>query len=417
MPEVDVIALRREIHAHPELMFLEVGTSALVRELLEGWGWTIRSGPEVVDLATAADVVDDASLDDAVAAALAAGRDPQIVARVRAEGTALIATLTGARDGIHTAFRFDMDALPMAESTASGHLPAREDFASGYPGRMHACAHDGNVAVGLALAAALSDRDFPGTVSLVFQPAEEGVRGAEAMLAAAPLTGVDRMIGLHLGNSQPVGQVAGSAVELLATAKLRVEYTGLSAHAGSAPEKGRNALLAGATAVLGIHGLPRFGDDITRVNVGTMRAGDASNIVPAAAELGVELRAGTGETLDELLRRARLVLTAAAEMHECEVRIVPVGSATSFEPDAAALDQVLDAAAAAGATDLVRTRVLGASDDFSLFARDVQSRGGTAAFVLVGGGNRAPHHHPEFDIDEACLPLAVSVLENLVCAG
>jgi aminobenzoyl-glutamate utilization protein A len=416
-PDVDVVALRREIHAHPELMFLEVGTSALVRERLAALGWAIRGGPDVIDLASAADVLDEAALDDAAAEALAAGRDPRLVAQARTEGTALIATLAGTRAGIHTAFRFDMDALPMAESTASDHAPAREGFASRYPGRMHACAHDGNVAVGLALAAALSDRDFPGTVSLVFQPAEEGVRGAAAMLSAARLDGVDRMIGLHLGNSQPTGQVAGSAVDLLATAKLRVEYTGLSAHAGAAPETGRNALLAGATAVLGIHALPRFGGDITRVNVGTMHAGDASNIVPATARLGVELRAGTGETLDELLRRARLVLTSAADMQECAVSIDSVGSATSFDPDDAAVDAVLAAAAEAGATDLVRTRPLGASDDFSLFARDVQSRGGTAAFVLVGGGNRAPHHHPRFDIDEACLPLAVAVLERLVCTG
>ncbi|WGD36969.1 amidohydrolase [Lysinibacter sp. HNR] len=414
---VDVIALRRELHAHPEIAFLEIGTSVLVREHLATHGWAVRSGPEVIDLESVAGAPDAAALDRAAAEAIAAGRNPELVARVRAEGTALIAILEGKRPGPHTAFRFDMDALPLEEATGDSHPPACEGFRSRYPGRMHACAHDGNVAVGLALAARLADRDFTGTVTLVFQPAEEGVRGAAAMLAAAPLTGVERFFGLHLGNSMPSGQVAGSAVGLLATAKLMARFTGRDAHAGSAPEQGRNALLAGATAALNLHALPRFAGDLTRVNVGTLAAGSALNVVPSSAELGVELRAGRGETLDELLRRVRVILAAAAEMQECDLVIEQAGMATSITPDESAIDEVEAAARALGVEDFVRTRVLNASDDFSLFARDVQSRGGTAAFVLVGGANSAPHHHPEFDIDERSLPLAVELLERLVRVG
>lgn len=413
-PNDGLVALRRELHRRPETAFLEIGTSALIRELLAPTPWEVSTGPEVIDLASVVDHPTSTESDEAAAEALAAGRDPELVAAVRSEGTAVVATLTGDRPGPRVALRFDMDALALDESSDDTHLPAREGFSSRSAGRMHACGHDGHVAVGLTLAKRLADRDFSGSVTLIFQPAEEGTRGAAAMLAAPWTMHADRLFGLHLGNSMPVGRVAGSGVGLLATSKLRAEIAGVPAHAGSAPEQGRNALMAAAHAVLGVQGISRFGDDMTRVNVGTLSAGTAANVIAAHAVLGIEVRAGRAETLNELHRRVAVVVGAAAAMQECESSLVTCGTATSLTPDDDAIDLVLAAAARERVSDVVRTHPLGASDDFSLLARETQAHGGITAFALVGGGNAFPHHHPRFDIDERCLPVALNVLENLV---
>jgi aminobenzoyl-glutamate utilization protein A len=251
---------------------------------------------------------------------------------------------------------------------------------------------------------------------MLFQPAEEGVRGAAPMVAAGACDGVDALLAIHLGFGLPSGALAAAATELIATSKFVVRFTGRAAHAAKAPEQGRNALLAAATAAVNLHALPRFSGAVTRVNVGRLQAGAAANVIAEHAELAYETRADTAEVAEELQRRAVLVVRAAAAMYEVEVDQVRTGYATAATTD----PEVIAALTAAGGDQLPQVRPrhpLGASDDASLLMQAVQQAGGVAGYAIVGSDGPGPHHSPHFDVDEAVLPLAVSWLERLVRAG
>ncbi|KAA9150263.1 amidohydrolase [Amycolatopsis acidicola] len=410
---MDLVSLRRDIHAHPEPAFCELRTAALVLSQLRMLPVRLRTGAEAIRLEGIPAYPDEPTLREFAELAVANGADHTDIQTLAAQGTAVIADMEGTRPGPVWALRFDMDALPVAEAEDGGHFPATSGFGSAYPGFMHACGHDGHVAIGLALAERLADRDFPGTVRFLFQPAEEGGRGARAMLAAGAVDGVDRFVAVHLGLDLPAAKVAAGITGIFATTKMRARFTGVAAHAAAAPQDGRNALLAAATAVLGIHSLPRFSTADTRVNVGTLHAGGGVNIVPALAELTCEARSRDGAVNADLTERVKRVLRGAAEAQGVEVEIEETGGSTSLNCDDALLDAVLAAAGSRG-HEAVRLHEMGGSDDASLFAEAVQRAGGLATYTVVGGSNPAPHHNPRFDVDEAALPVAVDVLEALI---
>lgn len=409
---LDVVALRRLFHAHPETAFTELWTSTTIAARLRELGYTVTSGPAATDLSGTAALPTESERSAAAARALAWGADPAGVHEIAAGHTGVVADLAGDRPGPVVAFRFDIDALPLAESRRSGHRPFAGGFASSSPGVMHACGHDGHIAAGLDLARRLADRRFPGSVRLIFQPGEEGGRGARAMLAAGVADRVDRLYALHVGLGLDVGTVAAATIGFFANSKLRVTWSGVQAHAAAAPEAGRHALLAAATATLGLHALPRFSAADTRVNVGVLSGGTAPNIVPSHAEMLLELRATDGAVCEELDRRARAVLDAAGAAHGVTVGVESIGAATTAPCDTDAVTRVVAAAKGVPAVTGIRTRhQAGVSDDATWLMRAVQDAGGIATYLTVGCSSPAPHHNPEFDIDERCLPIAADVLE------
>ncbi|MDQ4007766.1 MAG: peptidase dimerization domain-containing protein, partial [Actinomycetota bacterium] len=227
------------------------------------------------------------------------------------------------------------------------------------------------------------------------------------------LAGVDRFLALHLGLGYECCHVVGGAVGAFATTKLRARFTGTASHAAAAPEQGRNALAAAAAGTLAVLGQPRWAGTDTRVNVGTLHAGDNVNIVPAWAELTAETRALDAQVQTELTGRVERALHGAADTYGCSVQVVHTGGSTTMDSD-----EGLAQAVCASATDLGGTAQtfgdMPGSDDASLFMADVQSRGGTAAYVLVGADNPAPHHNPAFDVDERALGFSVDLLESVL---
>jgi aminobenzoyl-glutamate utilization protein A len=413
---VDVVELRRDLHQRPELGFTEIITAARVIAELDAAGWPLRYGADAIDVDGLPGLPSAALLDDAVRRARDHGVDAALAEALSGGRTAVVAELAGSAPGPLVALRFDMDALPIDESGEAGHYPADGKFRSQYPGIMHACGHDGHVAIGIALARRLADRNFPGRVRMLFQPAEEGVRGARGMVRAGTVDGVDQLYVVHLGCDLPVGTVAPSSDGRLATTKLRARFTGRASHAAMAPEQGRNALLAAASAALGLHALPRFAGADTRINVGRLVAGAAAtNIIPADAEMLLEVRATDGAVNDELERRARNVLVSSASSYEVDVMVEETGRATTAPGDRAAV-HAFEAAAETvpGVTAIHRGPAQVGSDDATLFMNAVQAAGGIATYGLVGAGNPAPHHSPRFDIDERSLPLAVDLLDRLI---
>ena len=417
---LDVVALRRDFHRHPETAFTEIRTVAKVAEVLTDLGLQPLLGEQVMRRQDVVDYPSEEQLDAAAEQASATGAEDSWVSRVRQDGTALVVDLPGSRPGPTWALRCDTDALPIAESDAAGtddspgHFPAVHGFASAFPGAMHACGHDGHTAIGLALAERLRrDPDFPGTVRLLFQPAEEGGRGAASMLAAQAADGVDRFLALHLGLGYRCCHVVGGAVGAFATTKLRARFTGVASHAAASPQEGRNALAAAAAATLAVLGQPRWSTSDTRVNVGTLHAGDNVNIVPAWAELTAETRALDAGVQAELTERVVRALHGAADTYGCRAEVVHTGGSTTLASDEELAQVVCRCATALGGTAQTFGDMPG-SDDASLFMAEVQRRGGTAAYVIVGADNSAPHHNPAFDVDERALGFSVDLLESLL---
>ncbi len=141
-----------------------------------------------------------------------------------------------------------MDALDLNEQHDDSHRPHRDHFASCNAGMMHACGHDGHTAIGLGLAHVLKQyaAQLNGVIKLIFQPAEEGTRGARAMVAAGVVDDVDYFTAIHIGTGVPAGTVVCGGDNFMATTKFDVQFSGVAAHAGGKPEDGRNALLAAA---------------------------------------------------------------------------------------------------------------------------------------------------------------------------
>jgi len=409
---MDVVERRRLLHRRPEVGFCEFLTSSLVIAELSRWGYDVQWGSAAADLSAVRGLPEPEELVRASERAVVHGADPRLVEQLGDGGTAVVARLQGSRPGPVTALRFDMDALPLSESEDCGHAPARLGFRSEHAGEMHACGHDGHVAIGLALAERLADGDFAGQVRLVFQPAEEGGRGAAPLVAAGACADVDRLVCLHLGLNLPVGSVAAGSRGFFANSKVRAVLSGAPAHAAAAPEHGRNALLAAATAALNIHALPRFSTADTRVNVGALRAGTAANIIAADAQMMIETRATDGEVNLELTRRVHRVLEHAAAMQEVQVRVEDIGGATTVACDPDLVARVRRAAHALP-DDLAITddHDVKVSDDATLLMHAVQAGGGLATYVVVGASSPAPHHSATFDIDERSLPLSVDLLE------
>lgn len=410
----DVVALRRRIHAHAEPGFLEYRTAATVIESLQAFGVPYRSGREAMDLSAVAVKPSHDEHQEWAELAISAGVPRDLVDFFRDEGTAVVAELSGNRPGPVWGLRMDMDALPVEEESEEIHVPHQLGFGSRTP-YMHACAHDGHTAVGIALASRLADGDFPGTVRILFQPAEEGVRGARPMIAGGAVEGIDVMLALHLGGDQPVGTVIGGTVGMMGTTKWQANFTGEPAHAAAAPEAGRNALAAAAQATLGILGMTRFSTTDTRVNVGTFNAYGSANIIPAAASITYETRANENAVLEEMNRRTAALVNGAAHMYDVKVEAAVYGEAATSSPDREVVEHIGAAAEKVpGVTEFVPIQdgVRG-SDDAHLMIQAVQAAGGTGSYIWVGADNPAPHHHHRFDIDEAALDVALDLLEAI----
>ena len=194
-------AWRRDFHHFAESGWVEFRTAAKVAETLDSLGYALAMGRDVVDAESRMGLPDEATLAREFARARAQGAPEKWLAPFEGGFTGIVATLNTGRPGPTLAFRVDMDALDLSEALDDSHRPFRDGFASCNPGMMHACGHDGHTTIGLGLAQVLKqyEAQLNGTIKLIFQPAEEGTRGARAMVAAGALDGVDYFTAIHIG--------------------------------------------------------------------------------------------------------------------------------------------------------------------------------------------------------------------------
>ena len=372
----ELVAARRDIHKHPELGFEEVRTQAKVKAWLQRFGYQPQTSATT---------------------GLVADLHPE---RHRTERT--------------IALRADLDALPMTETT---DLPYR----SVHDGRAHKCGHDGHTAIMLGVAAVLAKHreHLPGNVRLVFQPAEEGVRGggAKVMVEEGVLEGVSEAYGLHNWPGFPKGQVHVRPGPVMAQVHtFDIVIRGLGGHA-SQPQKCRDPIVAGAHLVTAVQSIVSRGlgyDGGAVVSVCRFDAGRTHNVIPSQAHLTGTIRTFDPLHTQRVLERFREITQGTATMFGVDVSFeVEVGYPVLVNAQQCA-DAVSRVAKAAGAKDVSPHDLpLGAAEDFAYFAQRVPS----AYFFLGAGraGETTPGcHHPDFDFDDELIPLGMRVFLGVV---
>lgn len=373
-----LIAVRREVHGHPELGFEEHRTASLVAKELRSLGLGVRTG---------------------------------------VGGTGVVADIDGTSAGPTVLLRADMDALPIHEA---GDAPYR----SRIDGQMHACGHDGHVAMLLAAARLLvEDRALlAGRVRLAFQPAEERPPGgALAMIADGALEGVDAALALHLWAPISVGSVGIRAgTTMAAHDRLDLRLLGRGGHGGM-PHDTRDPIVAMAHVITALQtvvsrGLSALESGV--VTVGQAAAGRAFNVIADEAVLAGSIRSLGASAREQLHERIGEIVegTARALGVTATLTLTPFCPSMENHPRLAEIAQE-GAASVVGPERVDRAFRTMASEDFAFFQEHVPS-----CLVFVGAGatdGRAvwPHHHPSFDIDEASLPIGVELLTTLALAS
>ena len=371
-------ALRRDIHAHPELCFEEVRTADLVARQLAGWGIPVHRG---------------------------LGR------------TGVVGTVHG-RDGgacgRAIGLRADMDALPMQEFNTFAHT-------SRHAGKMHACGHDGHTAMLLAAAQHLAQhRDFDGTVHLIFQPAEEGGGGAREMVQDGlfeqfPMQAV---FGMHNWPGMPVGTFAVSPGPVMASSnEFKIVITGKGGHAAM-PHTGIDPVPIACQMVLAFQTIVSRNKkpiDAGVVSVTMVHTGEATNVVPDHCELQGTVRTFSLEVLDLIERRMRQVAEHTCAAHEatCSFEFVRNYPPTiNSAPEAAFARRVMQGIVG-DAQVLDQEPTMGAED----FAFMLQALPGAYCFIGNGegdhraighGGGPCMLHNPSYDFNDDLIPLGAT---------
>ena len=364
--------LRRDFHAHPELGFQETRTAGIVASQLRDLGLETTTG---------------------------VGK------------TGVVAMLEGEAPGPVVMLRFDMDALPIMEEN-------QVEYVSQNPGVMHACGHDGHTAIGLTVARMLHKHreQIAGTIKFVFQPAEEGLGGAEAMVKDGVLDNPrpDYCLGLHLWNEKPLGWLGATPGAVMAASEIfNVRIIGKGGH-GASPQLTVDPVTAAAQVVSGLQSIVSRNVaplEAAVVSVTSVKAGEAFNVIPSEATLKGTIRTYQPEVRQLVIERFRQVVEGIANGMGCQAVV-------DIEPITPAVHN--DAALTSTVTNVMRemlpddefsdsTRTMG-SEDMAFFQQEVPG-----CYFFIGSNNAEaglnfPHHHPRFDVDERALPRASAIM-------
>ncbi len=400
----EAVQWRRQLHRNPQPAWLEFYATGFVAEKLAAWGYDLLLGKDIIEADKRVVVPDRQTLEAEYGRAVRSGIKEKFIAAARGGYTGVVGVLKGALPGPVVGFRFDIDSLEILESSDPSHRPAAQGFVSQNPGYAHMCGHDVHTAMGLLLARHFAENreTLRGTVKFVFQPNEENLGGAVAMVEKKVVDDLDFLFGGHVGiNMKRVGQIAMNVKGFMALSRFEVTYSGRAAHAALRPNEGKNALLGACAAVTNLYAIARHADGASRVNVGVMQAGSAWNIIPDRAYFRMETRGMTNEINEFMAWKAREVLEGAAKMYGLALEIKPAATALSAESSPELIELGTSIAEKLPSTARVIQEVaFNASEDVTVMMERVQSRGGKALFVLFGAPVGGGHHSTTFDVDE-----------------
>ncbi|MCG7344958.1 amidohydrolase [Sporosarcina sp. ACRSL] len=409
-----IIDWRRDFHQFPETGFLEMRSASIVASILDELGFDLAMGKAVMSTDHCMGKPDDETTKKHYEWALENGANKDYIENFSEGYTGIVATLDTGIEGPTVAYRFDMDALDIHESELDSHFPKQEGFRSTLPHKMHACGHDAHTSIGLGLAAVLANNKeaLKGKIKLIFQPAEEGTRGAKSMARAGVVDDVDYFIASHVGTGVPHQHFVASNNGFLATSKLDITFKGKASHAGAKPEEGNNALLAAANAALNIHAIARNSNGISRVNVGELHAGSGRNIIADHAFLKAETRGENSEVNQYIKTQLESIVAGAAQMYQVDYQIDTVGEALSSQGSkelALILNECAQESSHLKEATLESNDAAG-SEDATYFMERVKQKGGLATYCIFGTDLPAGHHNERFDINEETMLAAVDVL-------
>lgn len=413
----EMVSFRRNFHEKPETGWTEFRTTAIIVNRLKELGFKVLEGKEVINPDFVMGRYDD-EVKLGVKRALEAGVKQEDIDAMEGYTGALGIWETG-RPGPVTAFRYDIDALYIPETEDPNHIPRKEGFASQYPGVMHACGHDCHAAAGLTMAHWIADHkdELCGTIKLIFQPAEEGTRGALAMAEKGIVDDVDNLIASHIGCTPKLGFVTITSPGYNATIKFDVSFTGKPAHSVANPQDGRNALMAACHTAVMVGSLPRHGAGLTTVSCGKIVAGEMRNVVPVHATMQMEVRGATNELCEYIFSQVERAVKANAEAFDVEYKITKVGQAYTMNPTPE-LAKLLEQCAAdvVGPDHVDYYSEKGGSEDATILMARVQKHGGKAAHFYYGADHNG-QHRGDFDPDDVkSMPIGFAVLANALMA-
>ena len=367
----DLTALRRDFHAHPEIGFQEVRTSGIVADLLEKWGIETHRG---------------------------------------IGGTGVVGVLTGTRPGRRIGLRADMDALPIHEET---NLP----WASTNPGVSHACGHDGHTTMLLGAARYLSEnRDFAGTAVFVFQPAEEGLGGARAMLSEGLFDRfpVDEIYGLHNMPGAKPGMVAiRPGVAMAGADFFDITLKGAGSH-GAMPHQSRDPIVAATALVQSLQSVVSRNlspVDSAVLSVTQIHAGSAYNVIPSEAVISGTSRMFTDAVREKMRLRLREVSEGigAAFGMEVDVQIRDIFTVLENDDDLSKIFLNMAADMVGTENTMISPNPVTGSEDFADMLKAVPG-----AYFTIGHEGTVPLHNPGFVLDDKILPLGASLMARIV---
>jgi aminobenzoyl-glutamate utilization protein A len=403
----EAVEWRRALHKCPQPSWLEFFATAFVAEKLAGWGFGIKQGRDAVAEDKLLLLPDPETLQAEYDRALKAGANEKFLAPARGGLTGVVAVLKGDLPGPTMGFRFDIDSNEVTEAQDRTHHPARQGFISQNPGYAHMCGHDIHMATGLLLAKYFADnrKTLKGTVKLLFQPNEENLSGAAAMIEKGAVDDLDYLVGGHVGLAlKETGQICFNIHSFMALSRFEVTFTGRPTHAAASPEQGKNAMLGACNAVTNLFAISRNSKGATRINVGILQAGSTWNVIPEKAYFRIETRGVTNELNDYMVEKAREVIEGAAKMYGLSVEMKPAAEAivAASSPELIAIAERV-AKMLPSVTQVVPSAAFNASEDVTLMIERVHQKGGKALFALFGTPTHGGHHNSTFDADETVI--------------
>ena len=368
-----LVAIRRDLHQHPELCFEEHRTSAIVATELERLGFGVTRG---------------------------------------IAGTGVVGTIRNGKGNRAIAFRADMDALPIPEETG---LP----YASTSPGKMHACGHDGHTTMLLGLAYYLAEhRNFDGTIHLVFQPAEEDISGAHRMIKEGLFERfpVDMIFAVHNLPETPVGQVKVKPGAITAAVDIiNIEVKGVAGH-GALPHLAADPVVAASSLVLALQTVVSRNNDALDpavLTVGAIHGGHLATAIPETVKMKCGLRTTDMASRQKLLKRIPDIIRGQAESLGCTAQI-DYGDCITYpvsmnDPEATAIVRNVALAAGQKAGDIDLKGPIMFSEDFAFMLEKVPG-----CYFGIGNGPGKSLHDPGYDFNDELLILGPALYAAIV---
>lgn len=358
----EMVEIRHDLHAHPELAHEEHRTAKIIADLLTSWGYEVTTG---------------------------LGK------------TGVVGQLRAGNGEKTIGLRADFDALPITELT---NLP----YSSQNEGKMHACGHDGHTAMLLTAARYLAEtKKFNGTVNVIFQPAEECFAGAKSMIDDGLFEKFpcDAVFGIHNWPGAPIGKVAVNAGAFMPSSDtVKIRINGKGGH-GAVPEKAIDPIAAGAAIISALQtivsrNVPPL--EVAVVTVGSFQAGFAANVIPDSAEMLMTVRCFSADIRDLLQNRIEKLVTAQAESFGATAEIDYQRMCPPLVNHVKETDFAVSVAAEAFGSDQVDANAAKASgsEDFAFM---LEERPGS--YMMLGNGESAPLHNPHYNFNDELIPL------------